>query len=767
MQSGDRDMEPFDPRSTETGDADHRYQGDDQSLQRNGAKDAATYMRTMLQKFSEAFDVQVRPLLEPIRSTTSALADASESLAVRDVLPVLRDLNHQVQVLIDKVAEQQAYVLIFGPLKSGKSTFMNAICSAYVSEVTALPAYPCIVNVTHSDQPQFIITRYDGQTITVDDRDQLHEKVDTAHRDLTEAIRRVEGEGEAFDPAVHMPEAIRSIDVKLPADGLETGAVLVDTPGLYSRMKFGYDRMTRDFRDVAACAIFVVKTDNLFLEQVFDEFNELLELFSRVFLIVNLDATKKDLRPDGQLVPSLEHENPQRIIDAFRNLSMSAPLKEAADQGRLNIYPVDLLRSASRRMQAAGGEMVRDADATDPPHGQAHFDQLVGDLTDYLNSNEYLREFMADSLRRARSLLRELQELPEIDTVRNLADQVQALRRQSQQAVRRSQAVSRLRQQDWSALTGTLHQPLRSGAGAQASQIGDAIGQSLGEAIDGWFDDDRSLAQLNEQQIEPLLAQARTRMIEFLQGELDRQVQTPHAGLKVPPQTRADLAEAEVDLHGLAIQALQRAAHDGAGQPVVSEITVDRVPVRRRLRDWLLLRSAGKVRRGLLGRPATADRAIAPEVKAKRLGDKARQAMQDTAGSQLAQLLAEAADALPQRFLADYVEKLLASLDSALDSLAGELKRTTADIQARLTEAEGVLERITNLADQADQASGELHKVGQRFVGDESQPPAETDAESESETESLYISEVDDPSAETADAREATSGADDDDTVHL
>ena len=34
------------------------------------------------------------------------------------------------------------YVMIFGPLKSGKSTLMNAIAAAYVSEVSSLPAYP-------------------------------------------------------------------------------------------------------------------------------------------------------------------------------------------------------------------------------------------------------------------------------------------------------------------------------------------------------------------------------------------------------------------------------------------------------------------------------------------------------------------------------------------------------------------------------------------------------------------------------------------------
>ncbi len=71
-----------------------------------------------------------------------------------------------MQALTDKVAEQQAYVLIFGPLKSGKSTLMNALSAAYVSEVTSLPAYPCMVYVTHADTPGYVVTHYDGRKTT-------------------------------------------------------------------------------------------------------------------------------------------------------------------------------------------------------------------------------------------------------------------------------------------------------------------------------------------------------------------------------------------------------------------------------------------------------------------------------------------------------------------------------------------------------------------------------------------------------------------------
>ena len=214
-------------------------------------------MQTLLRRFAEKFERRVGPLVQPVQAAAESLAAADDRLPARSVLPQLRDLAHQLQSLQEKIAGQQAYVLIFGPLKSGKSTFMNAMCSAYVSEVTSLPAYPCIVSVSHADQTSFTVVRYDGSRETFEGAERLHRLVDAAHASLTDRIRHVEAGGEEFDPATHMPEAIRRVEVRRPSGDLaESGAVLVDTPGLYARMKFGYDQMTRDFRDAAACAVF-------------------------------------------------------------------------------------------------------------------------------------------------------------------------------------------------------------------------------------------------------------------------------------------------------------------------------------------------------------------------------------------------------------------------------------------------------------------------------------------------------------------------------
>src|SRR5690606_29661416 len=108
-----------------------------------------------------------------------------------------------------KISGQQAFLLIFGPLKSGKSTLMNAISGAYVSEVSSLPAYPALVYVKNGEQTRFQATTYEGQKRSFHDNVEMSEAVQQDHTRLAEAIVGVEREGGEFDPKQHYPQAIR------------------------------------------------------------------------------------------------------------------------------------------------------------------------------------------------------------------------------------------------------------------------------------------------------------------------------------------------------------------------------------------------------------------------------------------------------------------------------------------------------------------------------------------------------------------------------
>ena len=128
-------------------------------------------------------------IAHPINQAEQAVAGTSPTAPVRAILPGLRDLYHHVHALLDKVKQQQAYVLIFGPLKSGKSTLMNALSASYVSEVTSLPAYPCMVYVSHSPDREFTVTSYEGTTERHTDPTALHMHIHRSHQELAERIR--------------------------------------------------------------------------------------------------------------------------------------------------------------------------------------------------------------------------------------------------------------------------------------------------------------------------------------------------------------------------------------------------------------------------------------------------------------------------------------------------------------------------------------------------------------------------------------------------
>lgn len=664
-------------------------------------------VRMVLIRFCEQFESAMLPTTEPLAQVIGAIeaiGDNDEAI-VGELLPDVRELDHQIETLRDRVRQQHAYVLIFGPLKSGKSTFMNAMSGSYVSEVTALPAYPCMVYVMHAAEPDFRITNYAGEVATYTDRDEVIEVIEQAHNALTERSRQVESEGGQFDPMVDMPEAIRRIDVRVPAGDLApSGAVLVDTPGLYSRMKFGYDRMTRDFRDSAACAVFIVKTDNLFLEQVFAEFEELLDLFSRIFLIVNLDASKQDLQPDGSLAPSLEHADPKRIIDAFETLSMSAQLKTAADDGRLQIYPVNLLGAASRRIRANRGisQPQTNAMPDNMPGDNANqptqdFEALLNDLTEYLNSNEYVRSFMDDSIRRAEALVDEMRTLDSHVAMDRLASERDRLRQELDRARAGEEALRRLSGVNW---LPTM-QPLRDSlVGTMRDCVNTSDDQAPGEMatkIEQWFDTDSGIHTLERDELTPVLTETRRQWLGEMDREMDRSLRDAGPSAWLSSQRRSDFSATGLDATALARDAMNRIDTQSSMSGDRKIIDVERLPIHRTFWDFLLFRTRRRLRRQLFGQPGQTDLGITPEVKQKRLGDDAKQAMLEHSRAAYELLRADALERLPRYGFEKFAEAFEKLVDERLNERRLALTESTEELHARLGKIDAVISTIKTL----------------------------------------------------------------------
>ncbi len=667
-------------------------------------------MHTALRQFCKEFVQITQPLIDPIQQTIRTLEDIQSSHTdIGHLLPDIREIQHQFQGLTHKVQQQQAYVLIFGPLKSGKSTFMNATCAAYVSEVTSLPAYPCLVHVSHANTSSYVLYQYDGQTQEFEHQEQLHHAVEIAHQELTAALRHAEDNGLNFEPATHMPHAIRKIQVKLPLEHLEqSGAVLVDTPGLYSRMKFGYDLMTRDFRDAAACAVFIVKTDNLFLEQVFEEFHELLELFSRIFLVVNLDSTKKDLQPDGSLKPSLEHEHPEKIIEAFENLAMSAPLKKAAEQGRLQICPVDLLSAASQ-------SITHNTHDGAPLQDTQDFNALRTHLTQYLNSSQYLQAFMQDSLRKANNLLDETHAITQDQSVLALNEQLDQLQQQTDKAQSQSQAIARLQDIDWNRHAQALRDSLFASMWTLAEEIRTTTGLALTGAIDLWFDSQQSLAELNYNQITALLNNARSQFIQLLTQQLHKQIQGVAGGLAVSAETLRDVVNAEINLDAATQQAAQQINPEQKILCQNSQLNTRNIPVKKSLWDFICFRSKTKRQDRFFGTDDAPNKSHTPLQKTKKLGQEGQQAMQKIVAQQLEALLNEASQTLPDKIFQDYISALSQSLQATLQEKESQTCNKLEKLTAQLTLTQNITSAIANLEQNAQDAQGRLATLDQIF----------------------------------------------------
>ena len=669
------------------------------------SRNSSARMNTRLGSYCLEFDRLLRPLLAAVACGRSSLAQAPPATPGRQLATALATTGQHLQVLCDKVLDQQAYVLIFGPLKSGKSTLMNAIAATYVSEVSSLPAYPCLVFVAPGAHREYLVSRYNGQTQSFTDPRALARFIDQAHSALADAIRSAEQSDLSFDPEHHFPEAIRRVEVRLPDTQLQsTSAVLVDTPGLYTRMRFGYDRMTRDFRDAAACAIFVVKSDTLFLEQVFAEFHELLDLFSRIFLIVNIDSHKRDVGPDGQLVPSLEQSRPEAILQAFQQLAMSAPLHRAAAEGRVRMYPVDLLQAAASTLQH------------EPEHEQpASFTKFRQELTEFLSSDEYLATFLRDSMRRAETLTGELLELLGGDELRELESLQAHAGSRTEHLQAECDLIERALQIDLTAAFARADSTVADDVERAARDGGQRLFRTLGASIDTWFLSGHSLHWLVTEHWGPLLADYRAEVARAGRRALDQTLQQRDAGLDLPSAI-TDLCERlEVDLRAVRGAALCGTNGLGDADAGAAPVAAEAIPLRRSLLDRFAFRPQERVRDRLFGDRNQPDRKIPAREKARRLGQPGRLYLHQCVTRLRAQLTPATAASVRRHFEDELRSTTIARIHQRLGQELPSMKQQLEHLSRERTRLQQLLEPLRELQRLAEDARRKLPALGQAF----------------------------------------------------
>ena len=661
-------------------------------------------MKNEISKFCESCLTSLQPLPEALNRAVEDLEKAGDEKLAEKPLAALNDIRARLRSLVEKLENQNAYLLIFGPLKSGKSTLMNAISGSYVSEVTSLPGYPCLVFVRHAEEARFSVTRYNGRESVFSDSNVLHSVVADGHHALAEQMLLAEKRGVDFDPRTQFSEAIRRIDIKAPVRSLaESSTVLVDTPGLYSRMNFGYDMLTREFRDTAACAVFVVKTDNLFLEQVFAEFNQLLDLFSRIFLVINVDSHKRDLQPDGSLKPSAESEHPESIIEAFKTLSMAGPLRRAYEENRVRIHAVDLMSAASAMLTGQGNN-------GDGEGRQTHaFGAFQRDLTDYLNSSDYTREFIRDSLRQGNALCDEVRRIHTGSEVRALQESQAKLEAGIKELDERIAATDRLMVVDWS---GSFEQA-RMESSARNSDTAKAkaaeLSAEMKKSLTSWFEGKESLGALAGSHWNPAITSTAQWLGRSTRNELYQTVGTPYGGAEPAASVVGDLLVASFDVAPVASVARAALDEPETTDSYATAVKHDQVPVKKTFTDWICFRSAASVRRRLFGENLESE--IAPEVKAKRLADGTREALSASIDEAVKGKFPRLPGRFSEKLLANYATKFRDGVVLGLGDLRTNLEKQRADLQAPFDANVRILASLSALDETSAAVNEELNKI--------------------------------------------------------
>jgi hypothetical protein len=605
---------------------------------------------------------------------------------------------------------------------------------------------------------------------------------------------------------------------------------------------------------------------------VFEEFNELLDLFSRIFIVVNIDTNKRDLESDGSLQPSLESKSPGEVIRAFESLVMSAPLRRAQQQGRLKIYPIDLLNSASAAMkramevphedespvaenvaaevspvaaevaeaspEAADAEVATEesADADDggvsaaeaavqaaseqqplpvvppisvgPPvvwapagstlpvisepdgdaaaapdvktsvmpaswaeHPETSFALFLRDLTDYLNSSDYLQEFMGDALLMGTNLSSEVQGHCSQKATEALETCQRVLEAELGDTEARLAAVEKLAALDVQASFIPIRDELRKHAEEVSKAAALEARQKALRQLEDWFATDDSVAALQGNWA-ALVRTCGKRVSSECHSKLRSLMSSPLGGIRIDENQRASM----VGLYELLGPAVESArATLGEVEPTLQtvpfQIEPEHLKVRKSLWDWLAFRSLAAVRRRIFGKPEALDHEVPASIKDKRLGEEGRLALEERILSEFSQQFPSEAVRVSESLLARYVETLGKELGDKLRAGKDKYTARWAELTQRIKDNLATRQTLDALSGDAAGVLVEIEKLRRKYhsysrvtgglaaINALNAPPAESEAEGEEPTEGAEAE--DEPAAESHDEMPEDCGSED------
>ena len=293
------------------------------------------------------------------------------------------ELRESLAMLEDRTARPEVRILVLGPLKSGKSTFMNVIArNPRVSQVSPLPAYPCIVEISDlddeqagGDDPAKVSIFYKGGVAQAPvPLDQGMRKLD----DLLEEYVQAESDGE--------PQYERVVQkVRLNVAKGQLGLVLIDSPGLL----FGgthYSEKTKRLIDGADLIVFVIRPEQLFFAAVKDYLDDLVRHADhwRVFILVNGSTQARNLR-NGKFEICNQIEKGEDLKKYFnRRIAGGQLLAALQKETQFTLHFTDLYVAAQFRFD---GEPTHDSAKPGLEEAKAG----VKAIEDFIEGNDLVR----------------------------------------------------------------------------------------------------------------------------------------------------------------------------------------------------------------------------------------------------------------------------------------------------------------------------------------------------------------------------------------
>jgi hypothetical protein len=305
-----------------------------------------------------------------------------------------------------------------------------------------------------------------------------------------------------------------------------------------------------------------------------------------------------------------------------------------------------------------------------------------------LNSNEYLKSFLNDSLRRARALIDDLRATLASTPVQELDRELAELKQARDRAVKKTEALARLRQIEWRDNVQELTPWLVGHIGELAAQVKTETAGAVETAVQQWFDSPNSLHHLLDQDLLPVFATAQTRLVRAAEDAIKRRASEGLVGLPSIENLQSDLKDNGLDLRAIAEGALVHLKDHAAVASPRPRLSGDEIPVRRSFSDWLMFRSGTKVRRRLFGPAEQPDTTVPPAMKMRALGDAGRDAIRDAMLSQLAWLLDGTANDLPDQLVRGYSERFEQDLKVQLEQVHAAATERLEELEKRLGEVQ-------------------------------------------------------------------------------